>query len=200
MSAKRKPQDSFETRKAKGQEAENIFMELIALMGGTAHPIGPVPGSRRSTPRFPCPAANDERGFTYAVCPDFVFSLPDQPKGMASFAQVKMKQLQTDSSKGWLYVFLDEKELHRMNTAARFSEVFFVIQIPELAEIDGFHEWMVVNVDDLQEERTSLLKRHIAGKPTFVLPLDLFQPLSDLKKRPLNEPAITTAPPTSGRA
>jgi hypothetical protein len=200
MTANRKPAEPFSIRKFKGQKAEKTCMELIALMGGTAQSIGAVPSAERPTPRFTCPSATDERGFTYAVSPDIVFTLPDQPRGMASLAQVKMKKLQTEASKGGLFVYLDEPELHRMNTATLFYDVFFIIQIPELAEVDGFSQWMWVNVDDLQEGCTTLIKRQVAGKPTFLLPLTLFQPLSELKKRPLHEPANTNAPPTSDSA
>ncbi|MDE4142123.1 MULTISPECIES: hypothetical protein [Rhodobacterales] len=194
-----KSKERFSDRKEKGDKTEKAFMDLIALMGGTAQAIGKVPTMGDPTPRFCRPSAQSEDGFRYSVSPDIVFTLPDQPRGMASLAQVKLKKLQRDPSKGRLLIYLDEQELHRMNEAAMFYDVFFVIHVPELAATEGFSEWMWVNVDDLQEDRISLIKRRIQNKPTFLLPLDLFRPLSELKKRPLHAPSNTNAPPTDRR-
>ena len=84
-----------------------------------------------------------------------------------------------------------------MNVAAQFYDVFFVINIPELRGIKDFSDWMWLNVDDLQESRTALIKRQVCEKPTFLLPLNLFKPLSEITKRMLNEPANTNAAPAT---
>ena len=189
--------DQFFAAKAKGQKAEKTFMELIALMGGTASSLGTVPTQTDPTPRFTRPHASNENGFCYSVSPDILFTLPDQPRGFASLAQVKIKKVQREPSKEWLYVYLDEKELHRMNVASQFYDVFFIINLPELNGIDGFHDWMWLNIDQIKPERATLIKRRICDKPTFLLPLNIFQPLSEMTKRTLNEPANTNAASTT---
>jgi hypothetical protein len=111
---------------------------------------------------------------------------------------VKFKKLQREPSKQWLFFYLDEKELHRMNVAAQFYDVFFVIHIPELEGIEGFSSWMWLNVDELHKDTTTLIKRTVWETPTFLLPLNLFQPISEITKRTLDEPANSnTEPPTT---
>ena len=189
--------EQFLSDKKKGQEAESTFMEHIALMGGAAWSIGAVPTDSQSTPKFIRPHQTSETGYCYSVAPDIGFSLPNQPKGFASVAQVKIKKLHRDISKEWFYVYLDEKELHRMKVAAIHFNVFFVINIKELEKVNGFSDWLWVNLDDLQERKVTLLKRRICDKPTFLLPLNLFTPLSEITKRPINEPANTDIAPTT---
>ena len=190
----------FLAAKSKGQRAEKEFMELTALMGGTASSLGTVPTSSDPTPRFSRPHATNENGYCFSVSPDILFTLPNQPRGFASLAQVKVKKLQREPSKKWLFVYLDEKELHRMNLAAQFYDVFFVIHVPELEGIDGFSSWMWLNTDDLRRDTTSLIKRTVVGTETFLLPLNLFQPLSEITKRTLDEPSNINAPPTTSKA
>jgi hypothetical protein len=187
----------FLAAKAKGQKAEKEFMERIALMGGTASSLGTVPTLSDPTPRFSRPHATNENGYCFSVSPDILFTLPKQPRGFASLAQVKVKKLQREPSKQWLFVYLDEKELHRMNVAVQFYDVFFVIHVPELEDLEGFSSWMWLNVDDLRKDATSLIKRTVSGTQTFLLPLNLFQPLSEITKRTLDEPSNTNAPPTT---
>lgn len=74
-----------------------------------------------------------------------------------------------------------------MNVASQFYEVFFIINLPELNGIDGFHDWMWLNIDQLKPERATLIKRRVCDKPTFLLPLNLFRPLSKITKRTLKE-------------
>jgi hypothetical protein len=185
----------FLKAKAKGQMAEKEFMELIALMGGTASSLGTVPTLSDPTPRFSRPHPTNENGYGYSVSPDILFTLPNQPKGFASLAQVKVKKLQKEPSKQWLFFYLDEKELHRMNVAAQFYDVFFVIYVPELEDIEGFSSWMWLNVDKLHKDTTTLIKRTVWETPTFLLPLNLFRPISEITKRTLDEPSNTNAPP-----
>ena len=166
-------------------------MEMIALMGGTASSLGTVPTRTDPTPRFTRPQASNENGFCYSVSPDILFTFPDQPKGFASLAQVKIKKVQRETSNNWLYLYLDEAELHRMNVVSQFSDVFFVICLTDLNGFEGFHSWMWLNIDQLKPERTKLIKRRVCDKATFLLPLNLFQPLSEITKRTLNEPANT---------
>ena len=84
-----------------------------------------------------------------------------------------------------------------MNVASQFYDVFFIINLPELNGIDGFHDWMRLNVDQIKPERATLIKRRICDKPTFPLPLNLCHPLSEITKRTLNEPANTNAVSTT---
>jgi len=200
MSYTNRSNADFLASKAKGQKAEKEYIELIALMGGTASSLGTVPTSSDPTPRFIRPHATNENGFCYSVSPDILFTLPNQPRGFASLAQVKVKKLQREASKQWLFVYLDEKELHRMNLAAQFYDVFFVIHIPELERIEGFSSWMWLNTDDLRRNKTNLIKRTVVGTETFLLPLNLFQPLSEITKRTLDEPSNINAPPTTSKA
>ena len=190
----------FLAAKAKGQKAEKEFMELIALMGGTASSLGTVPTLSDPTPRFSRPHPTNENGYCFSVSPDILFTLPDWERGFASLAQVKIKKLQREPSKQWLFFYLDEKELHRMNVAAQFFDVFFVIKCSELEDIDGFSSWMQLNVDDLRKDATSLIKRTVNGTQTFLLPLNLFKPLSEITKRTLDEPSNTNAPPEASTA
>ena len=188
----------FLEAKAKGQKAEKEFMELIALMGGTASSLGTVPTLSDPTPRFSRPHPSNETGYCFSVSPDILFTLPNQPRGFASLAQVKVKKLKREPSKQWLFVYLDEKELHRMNLAAQFYDVFFVIHVPELEGVNGFSNWMWLNVADLHKDTTTLIKRTVWETPTFLLPLNLFQPISEITKRTLDEPANSnTEPPTT---
>ena len=198
MSYTKRSNTDFLKAKAKGQMAEKEFMELIALMGGTASSLGTVPTLSDPTPHFSRPHPTNENGYGYSVSPDILFTLPNQPKGLASLAQVKVKKLQKETSKRWLFIYLDEKELHRMNVAAQFYDVFFVIHVPELEDIEGFSSWMWLNVDELHKDTTTLIKRTVWETPTFLLPLNLFQPVSEITKRTLDEPANSnTEPPTT---
>jgi len=197
MSYNIRTNQQFLAAKAKGEKAEKAFVDLMAAMGGTASSLGTIPSHSDPTPRFSRPHSTNENGFCYSVSPDILFTLPNQSKGFASLAQVKVKKLQQEPSKQWLYVYLDEKELHRMNVAAQFYDVYFIINIPELQGVDGFSDWMWLNVDDLQKDRTTLIKRNIWEKPTFLLPLNLFKPLSEITERKLNDPANINAIPTT---
>jgi len=199
MSYTNRSNADFLVSKAKGQKAEKEYIELIALMGGTASSLGTVPTSSDPTPRFSRPHETNENGFCYSVSPDILFTLPNQPRGFASLAQVKVKKLQREASKQWLFVYLDEKELYRMNLAAQFYDVFFVIHVPELERIEGFSSWMCLNTDDLRRNKTNLIKRTVVGTETFLLPLNLFQPISDITKRKVNEPANTNTSPTTSK-
>ena len=184
----------FLSDKAKGQRTEKEFMDRMALLGGSAISLGTVPSRADPTPRFSRPDNKTDDGFSYSVSPDIVFTLPNQPSGFTSLAQVKVKKIQTGSSKEEPYILLDEKELHRMNEAARFFDVIFVANLPELK--GTFHEWLFVSVDDLTPENTTLIKRQIMDKPTFLLPLTLFQPIYQLRKK-VYEPANANAAPTA---
>lgn len=197
MSISSRTTAQFLLSKAKGQKAEKTFMELIALMGGTASSLGTVPTKADPTPRFTRPHISNENGFCYSVSPDILFTLPNQARGFASLAQVKVKKVMREPSKDWLFIYLDEKELHRMKLAARFYCVFFIINLPELADIEGLHSWMWLNMDDLRRDTTKLIKRTVSEKPTFLLPLNLFQPLSEITKRKLNEPVNSNIAPAT---
>ena len=94
--------EQFFEAKAKGQKAEKTFMEMIALVGGTASALETVPTMTDSTPRFTRPQASNENGFCYSVSLDILFTLPDQPRSFASLAQVKIKKVQREPPKNWL--------------------------------------------------------------------------------------------------
>jgi hypothetical protein len=154
----------FNARKKIGQNSEREFMELIALMGGTSQSLGTVPSHSDPTPRFCRPHETAEEGFHYSVSPDILFTLPDQPRGFASLAQVKRKKVYSETAKGWLFVYLDQSELHRMTVAATFYDVFFVIHTPELSEHSDFGEWLWLNVDVLK--KTELIRPSAEPLPT----------------------------------
>jgi len=183
----------FLSDKAKGQKAEKEFIDRIALLGGSACSIGSIPDRGDPIPRFSQPDANTENGFSYFVSPDIVFWLPNQPKGFASLAQIKVKKVQHGTPKKWPYILLDEKELHRMNVASRFYDVILVVHLPELE--GTFHEWIQVSIEKLSPDHTTLIKRTILDKPTFLLPLTLFEPLHQLRKK-VYEPANADTEPT----
>ena len=193
MAKKRKTKE-FLIDKMKGQQSEKQFMEYIAVTGGTAHSIGTIPGNSDQTPRFTRPNASTEKGYCFSVSPDIIFTLPNQPRGFASLAQVKLRKVYQEPSKQWLYVYLDEKELHRMNVANMFYHVIFVAHMPELAGVSGFHEWMWLSVDQLKESKTRLLKRNVCGTPTFLLPLENFQPLHKLGLHSICKSANSNVP------
>ena len=181
--------------KTKGQTAERQFMELIAAMGGTAQALGTVPGLTGSTPKYSRPHENSETGYCFSVSPDIVITLPNQPKGFAAFAQVKIRKIYRERTKGLLYVFLDETELHRMNVANQFYDVYFVIYAPELTGINNFHDWMWIGVDQLHESINPLIKRKINGKPTFLVPLNIFHPMQEITRKAMNATANSNSCP-----
>lgn len=170
----------FLTAKKIGQAAEREFMDIIALMGGTASALGTVPTMGDQTPRFSRPHPNVEDGFCYSVSPDILFTLPNEQRGQANLAQVKVKKLQSEANKGFLFVYLDESELHRMNIAAKFYNVYFVINVPNLENVENYDSWLWLNIDEIHESKIKLLKRRISQKPTFLIPLKLFKPISNL--------------------
>lgn len=176
----------FLADKTKGQRSEKTFIDLIAAMGGTAQSIGRIPGISDQTPRFSRPKADSENGYCYAVSPDILFTLPGWPKGAAALAQVKVRKLYREPSKGWIYVYLDEQELHRMNVANQFYDVFFVIHVSGLEGLADYSDWMWVKVDNLKEPVRPLIKREVCEKPTFLIPLNLFRPLSQLLDRAIH--------------
>ena len=183
----------FPERKALGVAAEVEAMEMIALMGGAVHALGRIPDQPDGSPKFMHPHPTSEDGIAQSVSPDLICSLPHLPRGQCCQIQVKMKTPQTNSKGTRPFVFLDETELYRMQKSAKFFHVRFVIKLP-----DG--QWLWLDVDDLHESRVSLLKREVNGKKTFLIPLELFHPMSEFTKVRINEPANTNAPPIAARA
>jgi hypothetical protein len=183
----------FQRRLAIGQHFENELAEIFAVWGGSAMFVVAAPGMG-DTPRFTAPHPTHEGGTGAYVAPDLLFTLPHQPRA-AFLAQLKKKKPQIDPGKGEISFLLDEKELHRMNTASVYHKVFFVIYSPEMANVGGYGPWIYVDVDDLREERNPLIKRTILQKPTFILPLTLFKSIHELRNTAI-EPANTNAPPT----
>lgn len=183
----------FPERKAIGIVAEVEAIELIASMGGTAQALGPIPDQPGTAPRFMHPHALSDDGIAHSVSPDLICTLPDMPRGQAFQVQVKMKKPQTNVPGEKPFVYLDEKELHRMKKSARFFHVRFLIKLPD-------EQWLWLDVDDLDESRVTLRKRTVCGTKTFLIPVDLFRPMSEFTKVPINEPANTNAPPTAARA
>ncbi len=186
---------NFQRRLAIGKHFENELAEIFALWGGSAMFVVAAPGMG-DTPRFTGPHPTHEGGSADYVAPDLLFTLPNQSRA-ACLAQVKRKTPQIDPKKGEISFLLDEKELYRMQLAALFHKVFFVIHSPELEHLEGYGSWIYVDVDDLREERNCLIRKIILAKPTFILPLPLFKPLIELRKVPIERrPANTDAPPT----
>jgi len=172
-------------------------MEMIALISGTASSSGTVPTMTDPTARFTRPHASNENGSYDSVSLDILFTPLINLRALHHWLRWRSKKVQREPSKDWLYVYLDEAELHRMNVASRFYDVFFVIHLPDLEGIEGFHSWMWLNIDQLKPKRAMLIKRRVCDKPPFLLPLNLFQPLSEITKRNLNEPANTNTASTT---
>ena len=183
----------FPDRKAKGIAVEVEFMEIAALMGCAIQALGHVPDQPHNAPKFMHPNPTSEDGISLSVSPDLTCSLPNMPRGFSCQVQVKMKKRQTNPKGSRPFIYLDETELHRMQKSAKFFHVRFVIKLP-----DG--QWLWLDVDDLHENRVSLLKRPVNGKKTFLIPLELFRPMSEFTKVLQNEPANTNAPPAAARA
>lgn len=101
--------------------------------------------------------------------------------------QVKMKDIYENG-----VIYLDEQELHRMQRAARYHLVRFVVKLPN-------DQWKWLDVDDLHESRISLFKRKIQGKKTLIIPLYLFQPMTNFVKVSTNEAANKNTSPEAAR-
>lgn len=182
----KRTESEFLRDQKKGDYAELDFAIQIATMGGTAEKIGKIDNllhpQRKPGPRIVGPAEN-ESGFRTFKAPDFNISLPQLPYGSSIYAEVKLKSLQAEEKKQMAFVYLDEAEKHAMERASSFKPTIFVIRCPDLEALDGYCEWMWVDIRDLEKDRISLLKRTVNDKPTFLLPIDLFQPLSTLPSK-----------------
>lgn len=192
----------FSERKKIGNTIELDFMEEIARMGGSARKIGEVEG-RNEAPRFvhlrPSHIhdhKDPDEALRWDIAPDISFRPPNQPRGIGWVAEVKVKKIQTERGKAFIY--LDEKQLHRMKLANSCDVCIFAIYIKDCFGIEGVEKWMIVEVDTLIA--TTFLKRTVSGNPTFCVPITLFRPLSELPHwRPWphdDEPANTNAAPT----
>ena len=161
---------------AKGNQTEQTFMDIVGANGGSAGKIGHNPKVRWPQPRMSHPAPDDS--VQYFVAPD-IFFVP-RPGAQALLAEVKLKTLLWDD--GAPYFWLDECALHQLNKAQRyFGPTILAVSCDELSSIDTrFEDFAIVQVADLQPDRVELLKRYPADKPAFMLPLDLFSPLSSI--------------------
>ncbi|NYI29063.1 hypothetical protein [Sulfitobacter geojensis] len=185
----------FPKRKLTGDETEYLFMEKIAEeFGGAAQST--ISLEEGNAPKFAHPSIIDDAGPRYSVSPDFVFYLPHYPKGFTTQAQVKRKKVYGPSDEPFIY--LDEKELHRLNRAADYFDLLFVIHLPDAANTDGsVAEWLWVDAEDLKATR--LHQRTVARKKTFLIPLTLFKPFTALSERIPYVPANTNTPPAYER-
>ena len=200
---KRTEKEFLRDRK-KGDYAELDFAIQIAAMGGTAEKIGRIENllhpSGKPGPRIVGPADN-ESGFRTFKAPDFNVSLPQLPYGSSIYAEVKLKSLHAEEKNQMAFVYLDEAEKHAMERASAFKPTIFVIRCPDLETLDGYCEWMWVDIRDLSKDRISLLKRTVNDKPTFLLPINLFQPLSTLPSKEFDyAPHQNPAPLQSSQA
>lgn len=177
----------FQERKTIGIAVEVELMEKIALMGGAVHAIGCIPDQPNNAPKFMHPHLASDDGITHSVSPDLCCSLPNMPRGQMVLIQVKMKDIYENG-----VIYLDEQELHRMQRAARYHLVRFVVKLPN-------DQWKWLDVDDLHESRIGLFKRKIQGKKTLIIPLYLFQPMTNFIKVSTNEAANKNTSPEAAR-
>ena len=173
----------FKDRIKRGHKSEQVFMKYMASVGGTSMAIGPIPALGDPTPRFYMPHELSEDGVTTAVSPDVVFTIPGQTYGMANLAQVKRKSIRLEGrgDLAWEYMFLDEREWHRLRVANMFYIVYFVACIPDPDDPDD-SIFLYVSVSDLLPENNTFLKRTVKDTKTFLIPLQLFQPIENLLK------------------
>ena len=185
----------FPKRKLTGDESEYLFMEKIAEeVGGAAQPT--ISLEEGNAPKFAHPSTFDDGGPRYSVSPDIVIYLPHYPKGFTTHVQVKRKKVYGTANKPVIY--LDEKELHRLNRASEYFDLLFVIHLPDAANAIGSpEEWLWVDADDLKTTR--LHQRTVAKKKTFLIPLTLFKPFTALSERIPYVPANTNTPPANER-
>jgi hypothetical protein len=189
--------------KQRGEYAEADFACRLAAMGGTATKIAKIPNvfqpSGKPGPRFMGPADNDD-GFKSFKAPDFIITLPQLPYGSSIYAEVKLKRLYTNPKKESAFIYLDEVEKKAMEDAGQHLPTIFVIRCPDLEEVDGYGEWLWVDIGELSPDRVKLPSKRSNGKRTFLLPIDLFRPLSTLKSQEFDyaphPPAIQ--PPQAG--
>ena len=177
----------FNSRLIRGHKAEQTYMKYLASVGGTAMAIGPIPALGDPTPRFYRPHETNEDGVTTAVSPDVLFTIPGQHRGLANLAQVKKKGIKIEGrgDNAWEYLYLDEAEWHRLKVANIFYVTYFVACIPDPDDPND-SIFIYVSVDDLLPENNAFLKRVVANKKTFLIPLQLFQPIENiLKENPL---------------
>jgi hypothetical protein len=160
---------------AKGHQSEQNFIDLIGLMGGSAMKIGHLPNRSFPQPRMSMPSPDGE-GATFLIAPDVVLSFPCQTPILA---QVKSKKLEGKVSEGSAFFYLDERELYLMQQASQFYQ--HVVLVVECSTLDRFI-WL--HVADLDPANIDLIKRQVCGKPTFLLPLHLFKPISEIKEFP----------------
>ncbi|MBB3711574.1 hypothetical protein FHS00_001145 [Limimaricola variabilis] len=188
--------EQFARDKAKGDEVELDFMHAVARLGGSALKIGHAPVVRHYQPRGTM-LTPDGTDVAYYIAPDIAFTVPGQP---TMLAQVKAKKLEGSLARNDTFFYLDERQLHLLNRAAAFfPAVLLVVYCETLAHLPGYSPFSYVNAEDLREKRTELRKRKVSGKPTFLLPLELFRPIAHLLEEPVLPPASLVFSGTSPR-
>lgn len=185
----------FPKRKLTGDESEYLFMEKIAEeVGGAAQPT--ISLEEGIAPKFAHPSTFDDGGPRYSVSPDIVIYLPHYPKGFTTQVQVKRKKVYGTADKTFIY--LDEKELHRLKRAADYFDLLFVIHLPDAANANvSPEEWLWVDAEELKATR--LRRRTVEKKKTFLIPLTLFKPFTALVERTPYVPANSNTPPAYDR-
>lgn len=176
--------------KTKGDNAELEFIHQMSFLGAFAQTSGRIPFDRKSCPRIQFPAkysvTEQEVIYPRQVAPDVVFWWPEWP--LVSMAQIKAKEIGGSVRDGSAFFWLDEEQLFKMNEVARSgANVIFVVYCTDLDAIPGLSALSFVNIRDLSEDKISLLKVRSAGKPTFQIPISVFNPISALKDHIRNE-------------
>ena len=176
-STEHRTEEDYARAFALGNQTEQTFMDVVGASGGCAAKIGHCPKVAWPQPRM-ARLAGDGDGVHYFVAPDVVF-VPS-PGSRPILAEIKSKAIMFEDDQPFFW--LDEKAVHQLSTAQKyFGPTIFAVYCEELSSIDRtFEDFAFVQVADLQPDRVELLKRRSAGKPAFMLPLDLFSPLSTI--------------------
>ena len=130
--------------------------------------------------------------------------------GLCYSTQVKLKSsiIHADSSTGKQCFYFDVREHKRLSKLNSTRPCILLIYCEELPDLTAQHPelprfkapYAFVDMDVLEPNQTLLHRRTVEGKDTFVLPLTLFKPLTELFERKLNEPANNNTIPTTPAA
>lgn len=173
MNSFKRNEDEVTRDFAKGKQTEQNFVDLIAVMGGSAAKIGHLPKLNYPQPRMSGPSPDGSVNFF--IAPDVFFRFPHSP---TILAEVKLKNLEGKLLDESGFFYLDEDQLHRMRRTARhFPHVIFAIECPQLKDVEDY-QFVWLDIHELDHDRIELLKRD----KTFLIPFSLFKPISQIKE------------------
>ena len=130
--------------------------------------------------------------------------------GLCYGTQVKLKNsiIHADSLTGKQCFYFDVWEhtrLSKLNTNRPCVLVIYCAELPTITaqhpELRSFKTpYILVDMKTLEPNQTLLHRTKVEGKDTFVLPLNLFKPLTEFFERKLYEPANNNTIPTTPAA